>query len=716
MQDLTTKTLKELKAMAEPSLEIAYKNGIYYQGDRRQRQSWVSFLERCWEAGIVSAFLPKTEPAFEVNVEEPDENIPVVETQAQALPESSDTLAASPGIEIEAQEPHENIPGVDRPIGFQDIVDLLSSRGADSFAIGGSVKMGNSARLVRTTNDSFVLFVEEEVAPIKVQAQEPIEPLAEKTPGIEQVEKAIESQALEPHESKFGRIVYPRAQKPIAPAVESESEVSQMAIAQVASNSPGVEVEFTARDRFVSVGSRRFLALEPVMKEAVDLKTFGEPVYPEWPECWLPAAENSLNVDRVQEPIEIGVEPKTEPTLMSEPASAIEENILGVDRVQELGLRLSDRFLSLYAPPNFSRAYESEPDGQLKLLERVTDPDYYEPPDPDHYSTLAEFWAVSSAWDAAFPDSVEQFRDLDIQQQNNDDAVTGTCAEPAGADEIAIAAELPSGCDNRAELYGTSGYHQDEGLGSQKGDRLLEESGAGSGSARGVLSHQPPELTPNIAPPAPNITATFNDEQPPNRGDGRHPKLAIGMQVCHRSDLHPLGTITDIYTSKRGKLRAKIERPKIGGFVYFDCDLLVEEKFNYWSYPDPMGPWKKTKFTIWVKSSGCDVWVRKQPAPARTSWTQDQLRSLSPFQLKKIARDMGIFSIPGSSCKRSLMRAILVEQELRAIVREKDAPKPLVDRPPLPKSAKKQAAKKSGKTVTEPLGQQLSLNLFSAAY
>ena len=68
MQDLTTKTLKELKAMAKANLEKAYKHNIYYSGDKRQRQSWVHFLERCWAAGIVA--LPKTEPAFEVVLEQ----------------------------------------------------------------------------------------------------------------------------------------------------------------------------------------------------------------------------------------------------------------------------------------------------------------------------------------------------------------------------------------------------------------------------------------------------------------------------------------------------------------------------------------------------------------------------------------------------------------------------------------------------------------------
>jgi|GEM_PF-4170112 len=63
---------------------------------------------------------------------------------------------------------------------------------------------------------------------------------------------------------------------------------------------------------------------------------------------------------------------------------------------------------------------------------------------------------------------------------------------------------------------------------------MKEGSGANSRSAGRVPSHQPLELA------APNITpqAAFNDEQPPNRGDGRkEAKLAIGMQVGRRIDL-----------------------------------------------------------------------------------------------------------------------------------------------------------------------------------
>jgi len=46
MQDLTTKTLKELKALAEANLKAANDRGIYHEGDKRQRQTWIGFLER----------------------------------------------------------------------------------------------------------------------------------------------------------------------------------------------------------------------------------------------------------------------------------------------------------------------------------------------------------------------------------------------------------------------------------------------------------------------------------------------------------------------------------------------------------------------------------------------------------------------------------------------------------------------------------------------
>ncbi len=344
--------------------------------------------------------------------------------------------------------------------------------------------------------------------------------------------------------------------------------------------------------------------------------------------------------------------------------------------------------------------------GQLNLLEW----DVSEPPDPDDYPLLTDFHDAYDRWLLE-----EQVREVFEKSDANNASTTRTGTEQAGANEIAIATELPSGCDDSAKLHGTSGHHQNEGLGSQKGDRLLEASGAGSGDTGRVLSHQSSELVPQ---------ATFNDEQPPNRGDERSRitsaqptpphHLKPGTTVGHKSGAH-LGEIAKIYYSgKRRKWRAKV------GAANYDLDNLVEQKVLSWDFPKPLGNWIETG-TMMLHSDACTIWTRKLPPTQKPleNWTLAELTAKPIWQLKAIAKRCCQI-IPGGHprTKRAYIRAILAEQELRAIAREKDAPKPLVDRAArtqIKPAAKKQAAKKRGETVPEPLGQQLSLNLFSAA-
>jgi hypothetical protein len=53
------------------------------------------------------------------------------------------------------------------------------------------------------------------------------------------------------------------------------------------------------------------------------------------------------------------------------------------------------------------------------------------------------------------------------------------------------------------------------------------------------------------------------------------------MQVGRQGDRQHVGAILDIYRSKRGKLRAKIQPLNKSNFVYFDCDNLIEQKLLY---------------------------------------------------------------------------------------------------------------------------------------
>ncbi|MEG3907328.1 hypothetical protein QT979_08535 [Microcoleus sp. w2-18bC1] len=262
---------------------------------------------------------------------------------------------------------------------------------------------------------------------------------------VESVQEPIEIQRQEPIESKFGRIVYPKASiKPIAqtaietisdvesrpasadfhhsltPAAESDGDSSSneaaslgsqtgdrvLALARnsegnkgralldrsdelAAETSPGVKVETT--DRFVFIGSKRFRVIEPVMQEAVDMKTFGEPDYPDWPEGWLPTTDELAATFNDERPPNRGdgkgrIEPKVSQSAIDFCASP---------------LTFSPRFLATY-PPYFGEIhYKAEATGQLNLLEPETDS---EPPDPDDFASIDAFNEALARWDAENPE------------------------------------------------------------------------------------------------------------------------------------------------------------------------------------------------------------------------------------------------------------------------------------------------------------------------
>ncbi|MCY7382519.1 MAG: hypothetical protein LH628_08065 [Microcoleus sp. CAN_BIN18] len=666
MQDLTTKTIKELKAMAHQSFEKAHRLDIHYSGDKRVRQSWIDYLERCYNAGL---------------------------------------LGTKPEVALADIDVLENIPGVDR-------------------------------------------------------AQEPIEIQAQAL-TIEATENFLDA------ESKFGRIVYPQpTQKPIAQTAETEAKVSQSAIAQTAENSPAAEVDRALEPIEISAELKAIalsLGIEPVgdchKKETWEVAIECAKYLMSVPLELVPRSRRlklirgnlfrfnhgQALVDRVtanckslQEAVDI-----TELALKNLRAQERNlaksnlfwglpsldpiDNFHDVDGFQKcIELPVEDLFAGdspiekpivltdadRWNPADFGEVlHKVEASGQLNLLEWE---DTNEPPDPDDYGSIEDFRRAYDIWD--LENCVQGVGAIDLQLhngyikqsnsgENNHSESSGTDTESVGADEIAVATELLTGCDCCAKLHGTGGHNQNEGLGSQKGDRLLEESRPDSGDTGRVLSHQPPELVSDAildylreighkTPVTPQ--ATFNDEQPPNRGDGRKSgKLAIGMQVGSRIDLRALGTIRNIYTSKKGKLRAKIEPPKKAGFVYVDCDRLIEQQFIPYDHPQPLGPWKNTGNTVTFRSDICDVWVRKEKPPAPTNWTVAELTSMSLLSLKAIARDMAIFSIPGTAAKRSLTRAILAEQ---AIASEKRQPTEINTAP----------------TKTDNTPQQLSFSLFPA--
>ncbi|MEG4497566.1 hypothetical protein QUB05_05655 [Microcoleus sp. F10-C6] len=70
-------------------------------------------------------------------------------------------------------------------------------------------------------------------------------------------------------------------------------------------------------------------------------------------------------------------------------------------------------------------------------------------------------------------------------------------------------ADVCNGRSHPAESVRDSNSAETEALGSEKGDRVLAVAGNHQAGRGGVLLHQPTEL------------AAFNDEKPPNRGDGK---------------------------------------------------------------------------------------------------------------------------------------------------------------------------------------------------
>jgi hypothetical protein len=214
-----------------------------------------------------------------------------------------------------------------------------------------------------------------EVSPA-VSAVEQVQPIIEtlETPSAVEVEPV----QMLPIESKFGRIVYPQpAQKPIVLAVENfpgvdpgvDVDRALEPIAQVAKNSPGVEVD-------------------PVEESIVPAKNFpGSRSKASIAHQLLELFQSTAHI------IEDSPGVKTEATVSeSAIAPAAKNPIL-------IGVTFSDRFLARYSPPQVQIIhFQSDADGQLSLLDfEVQSVD--EPPDPDDFESLDAFREALARWD-----------------------------------------------------------------------------------------------------------------------------------------------------------------------------------------------------------------------------------------------------------------------------------------------------------------------------
>ncbi len=375
LEELRDKNLNELK-------EIGWQLNVLPAGDKRRRQNWIDAL-----VGVNPPLLQLLEvsPAAEVeSVSEPIESPPeALECPGCGAihslftdPEYLEMLNRKvirclhcnytrpknyPGpIQSEAAEPiaqaAETSPGVDRPIENFTEVDQPPNRGDSGRGRLESAIESCQEELVECPLCGGDEFVTHESQPWLVVECPFCVGYGFVSP---EVASAIEVQASEPIESKFGRIVCPK--------------VSVKLIAQAAETSPGVDrpiENFTEVDQPPNRGDsgRGRLESEPKLSQSA----IGS------------AAKNFLD------------------------AEADDRNPILT------GCTFSDNFLARYSPPQ-SQIFHFQADvtGQLSLLDfEVESTD--EPPDPDDFEGMLAFWAAYDAWCERTDDDSEQFEPLEI--------------------------------------------------------------------------------------------------------------------------------------------------------------------------------------------------------------------------------------------------------------------------------------------------------------
>jgi hypothetical protein len=334
--------------------------------------------------------------------------------------------------------------------------------------------------------------------------------------------------------------------------------------------------------------------------------------------------------------------------------------------------------------------HKAEASGQLNLLEW----DVSEPPDPGDYDLMTDFQAAYDRW-LLSSDSQE------IIHTKNEPTIEGTDTQCQRASEVPRNNCVPSECDSGSYR---DGAHVDRPHGlefGKEGDRILAISRNGEGDSGRDLSRKLAELAP-IVPPQAAIA------QAAKKSPGVGVDLKIGMLVGRRSNLGHIGKILNIYQSRRGIWRAKIQPLNKSNFVYFDCAALIEQRLLYDYEMRPGGFVLTGEIFNKARCEHFEVFSRKQKPPALTNSTADELNSLSIFKLNQIARDMQIQSIPGAVGKRSLIRAILAEQ---AILQERRTAQlePETGRAIAQKQKSAPPANKKKRAGASSLGNQLSL-------
>jgi hypothetical protein len=349
-------TLEQLQQKTFKELkEIGWQLNVLPAGDRRCRQNWIDAI-----ADVQPPLLELLEVSPGVEVE------PVAEA-----------------IEIQAQEP---------PIKFKFKFGRIISKPTTK-----PIKDGRITRYL---------------CRLKPIAQTVDSPGVE----IEPVAEAIEIQATEPIESKFGRIVYPKpAAEPIAQTVENSPGVSfdveefqQTHVAEI----DAYVASFTD-DRPPNRGSGDRGRIEPKVTQSALKQTGKKSIAHQLLELFKASA--LIIPDPAAE-----TEPKVTQSALKQTETSPSSEAIPV------GIALSDRFLARYAPPQPEQIhFKVDADGQLSLLDFELS-GIEEPPDPDDYDCMFSFWAAYDAWCDRSDESFEQCTELDSQCTELD----SQCTEP----------------------------------------------------------------------------------------------------------------------------------------------------------------------------------------------------------------------------------------------------------------------------------------------
>jgi hypothetical protein len=474
-----------------------------------------------------------------------------------------------------------------------------------------------------------------------------------------------------------------------SPRVEPIEVQVQEPIAQAAKNSPGVKVDRVPE------------AIEVQAQEAPLESKFGRIVYPQPAQKAIAPATKSLDVevDRVDKAIAQapGTSPAVEVDRVPEPIEYprnSRRDCLCCGGIQSLYQcrnfileswvirclycdyeRLKDPRCAYLAAPEPVHGPDEYPWKKEAILQAIA----YPPPPPgytptrDHCSPLLPI-----------APSTQAFSGVDSSQEPIAQNATTRLELPRNE-----SADVRYERSHPAQPDGNYSNTETVGLGNQEGDRVLEVAGNFQADRGRVIPHQPTQLSES--------------------GDGRvgYLELEIGMLVGRRRDRHHLGKILAIYKSRRGIWRAKIQPLNKSNFVYFDCAALIEQRLLYDYEIKPGGFLPSGSTFDKTRGEKFEVYSRKVRSPKLTNWTAGELSSLSTFNLKQIARDMEIPSIPGTAGKRSLIIAILAEQaisqEKAAAQRERETGRAIVQKQkPRPTAGKKKRAGASP-------GTQLSL-------